>query len=107
MYDEQTLRSQSDLLNNMTDEQLRSMAQMQGSLGSPGLNVDPQLMRQSAAMMKNMNSDQLRSMTEMARKMQAEGRMPPGMGGMGMPSFPVQSTPTPSFSQQNSNTAIQ
>lgn len=32
MFDENTLRSQSDMLNNMSDDQLRSMAQMQGTI---------------------------------------------------------------------------
>lgn len=71
------------------------------------MNIDPQLMRQSAAMMKNMPPDQLRNMTEMAKKMQSEGRMPPGMGGMGMPNYGNQPQNSPSLSQQSSNANVQ
>lgn len=71
------------------------------------MNVDPQLMRQSAAMMKNMSPEQIRNMTEMARKMQAEGRMPPGMGGMGMPNFAAPPQTGGGFAPQSPTTATE
>jgi hypothetical protein len=89
--DEKTLKSQVEMAQNMSDEQLRSLGRMQGRRGvKPGMDFDPAMMRQSMNMMKNMSPEQIKSMAETAKKMQASGQFPRGTGG-----FPG-AGPTPS-----------
>lgn len=96
MFDQNTLRSQVDAMEGMSDEQLRGIGKMKG------MDLDPAMVRQSAAMMKNMSSEQQKQMFEMAQRMQSTGQFPgmPGMGNTGFPGSPTQSASPSRLSAQ-------
>merc|ERR1740130_977038 len=79
---------QMEQMDNMSDEQLKSMAQAAGAMNPMMANMDPGMMRQAMNMMKNMSPEQQASMADMAKS----GQMP-GMGGMGGGMPPQQPAP--------------
>jgi hypothetical protein len=51
------LKQQADMLNGMSDEQLKAAAAQASAFNPMMANMDPNMMRQATNMMKNMNPE--------------------------------------------------
>jgi len=93
--DPSMLKTFSDMMGKMSDDDLKNYSKM---AGMP--QMSPDMLRNSANMMKNMDASQLNQMKDMAGKMGPGGM--PGMPGMGMGGFPSSggNTPTNSAASQ-------
>ena len=79
MKDPDFMSKASDMMENMTDEQLEAMtASMPGGAGMP--KIDPKMAKQAASMMKNMKPEAMEGMMKMASEMKDMG-LDPTSGG--------------------------
>ena len=53
------MRAQSQMIDGMSDEQLRNAARQAGQFNPMMANMDPNMMRQASQMMKNMSPEQM------------------------------------------------
>ena len=51
------LRQQANMIDGMTDEQLKAAAAQAGNINPMMANMDPNMMRQASNMMKNMSPE--------------------------------------------------
>lgn len=89
----ETMSAAMGMMNNMSDDQLRSMSSM------TGMNIDPNMLRMSMNMMNNMSPEQKTQMMQQAQQMQQSGNLPFNLrqGAQSIPKTPVQ-TSKPSIS---------
>ena len=79
MKDPDFMSKASDMMENMTDEQMEAMtASMPGGAGMP--KIDPKMAKQAASMMKNMKPEAMEGMMKMAAEMKDMG-LDPASGG--------------------------
>lgn len=57
-FSPEMLKQQTDMMNNMSDEQLKNMANQASSINPMMKNMDPSMMRQATQMLNGMSPQQ-------------------------------------------------